>query len=113
MIRNDVGDKLPDGIICRSRDAQGPLQNIERKAETILWSLAKNLATLKENFAIMSDNDIRQFLQVSVHGYVLAPPPFHLTFHMVRQDLRCKIVPDSDENVIEMMKTLLQTDHGD
>jgi hypothetical protein len=65
MIRNEIGDKLPEGAICRSRAAHGSLQESERQAENILWSLAKNLASLKENFTAMTDHDMRQFLQVS------------------------------------------------
>jgi len=66
MIRNEISDKLPDGVICRSRATNGSLQEIERKAENNLWSLAKDISSLKENISAISDDEIRQILEVSL-----------------------------------------------
>jgi DNA mismatch repair protein MSH4 len=64
-IHREVGNKLPDGVICQSSNTTGSLQDNERKAETILWDLAKHLVSLKESLPSLTNDAMRSYLHVS------------------------------------------------
>lgn len=98
-IRLEVQSKLPDGTLCSSTMASSQNSNgasnshnmaLRKKAEDILHDIAKHLVALKEESGSqcqgkLSSQAMRDYLQ----------------------DLRNRIVPVNDTDMIDMMKNLL------